>query len=71
MEIEMEEKLTAAIKNVFNNEPSQFKDNVNDILMNKIGDQLSIQKMQMANSTFNNEEEPEEEESDEDIQTDN
>jgi hypothetical protein len=39
--------------------------------MNKIGDQLSIQKMQMANSTFNNEEEPEEEESDEDIQTDN
>ena len=67
MEIEMEEKLTAAIKNVFNNEPSQFKDNVNDILMNKIGDQLSIQKMQMANSTFNNEEEPEEEESDEDI----
>lgn len=67
----MEEKLTAAIKNVFNNEPSQFKDNVNDILMNKIGDQLSIQKMQMANSTFNNEEEPEEEESDEDIQTDN
>ena len=71
MEIEMEEKLTAAIKNVFNNDPSQFKDNVNDILMNKIGDQLSIQKMQMANSTFNNEEEPEEEESDEDIQTDN
>ena len=71
MEIEMEEKLTAAIKNVFNNEHSQFKDNVNDILMNKIGDQLSIQKMQMANSTFNNEEEPEEEESDEDIQTDN
>ena len=67
----MEEKLTAAIKNVFNNEPSQFKDNVNDILMNKIGDQLSIQKMQMANSTFNNEEEPEEEESDEDIETDN
>ena len=67
----MEEKLTAAIKNVFNNEPSQFKDNVNNILMNKIGDQLSIQKMQMANSTFNNEEEPEEEESDEDIQTDN
>ena len=67
----MEEKLTAAIRNVFNNEPSQFNDNVNDILMNKIGDQLSIQKMQMANSTFNNEEEPEEEESDEDIQTDN
>lgn len=67
----MDEKLTAAIKNVFNNEPSKFKDNVNDILMNKIGDQLSIQKMQMANSTFNNDEEEPEEESDEDIQTDN
>tara|TARA_B100002019_G_C21208638_1_gene568141 strand:+ start:433 stop:684 length:252 start_codon:yes stop_codon:yes gene_type:complete len=47
-----------ALNYALSGEPSKFKDAVNDILMNKVGDALNIRKMDISTNMFN-EEEPE------------
>tara|TARA_A100001201_G_scaffold135876_1_gene124451 strand:- start:229 stop:480 length:252 start_codon:yes stop_codon:yes gene_type:complete len=47
-----------ALNYALSGEPSKFKDAVNDILMNKVGDALNIKKMDISTNMFN-EEEPE------------
>ena len=46
-----------ALNYALSGEPSKFKDAVNDILMNKVGDALNIRKMDISTNMFSNEQE--------------
>jgi hypothetical protein len=50
------ENIQSAIQNAFDAKPSEFKNNILDVLNDKIQNHLQIKKMEFAGSIFNDEE---------------
>jgi hypothetical protein len=53
----MSEHIQAAIDAVLNTKPTDFKNNIYNVLQQKMNDVMFLKKMQVANQIFNHQEE--------------
>lgn len=58
---------TTAVDQLFNGEYNNYKETVNDILMNKLKDRLDTERFNVGQAMFAADEQPEEEISDEEV----